>query len=156
MRWLIDGYNVIGRDVGLTGDDARGLEPRRRALHARMIAAAQRTGDVFVVVFDGEARNQPAPAQGQIEIVFSRPPEKADDVLMRLDPMGPPQLGERFDGERGAGGHGDHPRVVHPRVERDVNPADHDLFGGRGGGEGAVEYRVGRDGLPPPRIRRSR
>jgi hypothetical protein len=45
---------------------------------------ARRLGDEFVVVFDG-ALPLPAPGEaGQIRFVFSRAPETADDVVVRL------------------------------------------------------------------------
>jgi predicted RNA-binding protein with PIN domain len=84
MRWLVDGYNVIRQDPDLRGAEAAGLEAGRRALLAVIAAAARRTGDRFTVVFDGAPGSRPAAAPGQVEIVFSRPPETADDVLRRL------------------------------------------------------------------------
>jgi predicted RNA-binding protein with PIN domain len=84
MRWLVDGYNVIRRDPDLAQHEARGLEDGRAAL-LRVIASAARTsGDPFTVVFDGARRSGGAAAGGQVQIVFSRPPETADDVLRRL------------------------------------------------------------------------
>src|SRR2546428_9384532 len=51
----------------------------------RLVARAARAGgDRFTVVFDGAPASRPAPAGGQVEVIFSRPPEKADDVLARL------------------------------------------------------------------------
>src|SRR2546428_13285928 len=51
----------------------------------RLVARAARAGgDRFTVVFDGAPASRPAPAAGQLEVIFSRPPEKADDVLARL------------------------------------------------------------------------
>jgi predicted RNA-binding protein with PIN domain len=84
MRWLIDGYNVIRRAPELAQHEARGLEDGRAAL-LRLIAAAARTsGDPFTVVFDGARPAGGAPAGGQVQVMFSRPPETADDVLRRL------------------------------------------------------------------------
>jgi predicted RNA-binding protein with PIN domain len=84
MRWLIDGYNVIRRDPELAQHEARALEDGRAAL-LRLIAAAARTsGDPFTVVFDGARRTGGVPAGGQVQVMFSRPPETADDVLRRL------------------------------------------------------------------------
>jgi predicted RNA-binding protein with PIN domain len=56
----------------------------RRALLALVAAAARRTGDRFTVVFDGAPGPALAPSGGQVQVVFSRPPETADDVLIRL------------------------------------------------------------------------
>jgi predicted RNA-binding protein with PIN domain len=84
VRWLIDGYNVIRRDPDLAGLDRRSLDEGRRAL-LRVIAHAARTSrDDFVVVFDGARRGAGPPPAARVTIVFSEPPEKADDVLVRM------------------------------------------------------------------------
>jgi predicted RNA-binding protein with PIN domain len=84
MRWLIDGYNVIRRDPDLRAHEAESLEAGRRALLVLVAHAARAGGDRFTVVFDGAPASRSAPAAGQVEVSFSRPPEKADDVLVRL------------------------------------------------------------------------
>ncbi|MBI1847732.1 MAG: NYN domain-containing protein [Candidatus Rokubacteria bacterium] len=84
MRWLIDGYNVIRRDPDLRGAEERGLESGRRALLALVAGAARRSTDRFTVVFDGAPGGAPTGSHGQVETLFSRPPQKADDVLARL------------------------------------------------------------------------
>ena len=83
MRWLIDGYNVIRGDADLRAAEAGGLEAGRAALLGRLAAVARRSSDRFTVVFDG-APGRSAPSPGRLEVLFSRPPEKADDVLVRL------------------------------------------------------------------------
>jgi uncharacterized protein len=84
VRWLVDGYNVIRRDADLRGHEQDSLEAGRTALLAAIAAAARRTGDQFTVVFDGARRDaRPAPS-GQVQVVFSRPPELADDVLRAM------------------------------------------------------------------------
>ena len=45
---------------------------------------AQRLGDEFIVVFDGARQVSDAEGAGQVQFVFSRPPETADDVVIRL------------------------------------------------------------------------
>ena len=85
MRWLIDGYNVIRRDADLRAAEAGGgLHAGRAALLRLVAGAARRHSDHFTVVFDGAPGVGPAESPGQVEVIFSRPPEKADDVLMRL------------------------------------------------------------------------
>jgi predicted RNA-binding protein with PIN domain len=84
MRWIVDGYNVIRRDPDLAGAEASGLEPGRAALLRVVIGAAQRTGDPFTVVFDGAPGHVAPGGSGQIDLVFSRPPETADDVVVAL------------------------------------------------------------------------
>jgi len=84
MKWFVDGYNVIRRDADLRGRESESLEAGRTALLAAVAAAARRTGDQFTVVFDGARRDASPPMTGQVQIVFSRPPETADDVLRAL------------------------------------------------------------------------
>ena len=88
MRWLIDGYNVIRRDPDLRGREAEGLPAGRAALLRRLAVVARERDDTFTVVFDGArlraAGDADAAPAGRVEVVFSRPPDTADDVLRRL------------------------------------------------------------------------
>jgi predicted RNA-binding protein with PIN domain len=84
MHWLIDGYNVIRGDPDLRGAEERSLQTGRVELLRLVAGAARRTGDPFTVVFDGAPIRSAAPTPGLVEVVFSRPPESADDVLGRL------------------------------------------------------------------------
>jgi predicted RNA-binding protein with PIN domain len=85
VRWLIDGYNVIRRDADLHGvEETGGLEAGRRALLRLVAGAARRSSDRFTVVFDGARPHGPGPLSGQVEVLFSRPPRKADEVLVDL------------------------------------------------------------------------
>ena len=94
VRWLIDGYNVIRQDpesqrAERLADRRSGgpgaLEAARAALVRRVVEAHRRSGDPFTIVFDGvRGHAATGPAGGRIEIVFSRSPETADDVLVRL------------------------------------------------------------------------
>jgi len=81
VKWLVDGYNVIRRDAELRGHEENSLEAGRSALLAAVAGAARRTGDQFTVVFDGARRDTAPGAGGQVQVVFSRPPQTADDVL---------------------------------------------------------------------------
>jgi predicted RNA-binding protein with PIN domain len=83
IHWFIDGYNVIRRDADLKGAEARGLEAGRAALLALVARLAREVADEFTVVFDGARRSGGAPSPGRVQVVFSRPPETADDVLRR-------------------------------------------------------------------------
>lgn len=84
MRWLVDGYNVIRRDPELRAREAESLESGRRAL-VHLIARARRAlQDEFTVVFDGARIDGVSPTAGRIRVVFSRPPQTADDELMKL------------------------------------------------------------------------
>jgi predicted RNA-binding protein with PIN domain len=84
MRWLIDGYNVIRGDPDLRGAEAQALAAGRTALLHRVAAVAREMTDHFTVVFDGAVRHGEAPGPAKLEVVFSRPPSTADDVLRRL------------------------------------------------------------------------
>jgi predicted RNA-binding protein with PIN domain len=85
MLWLIDGYNVIRRDPDLRSHEAQNLDAGRRAL-VRLVKQLARTvpRDEFVVVFDGARMDSAPPAESQVRILFSRPPETADDLIIRL------------------------------------------------------------------------
>src|SRR5262245_19146646 len=84
MRWLIDGYNVIRRDPDLRDREREGLEAGRAALLAILARVATRLSDNFPVVFDGAQRRGGSPSPGRVQVIFSRPPETADDVLRWL------------------------------------------------------------------------
>jgi predicted RNA-binding protein with PIN domain len=84
MQWLLDGYNVIRRDPELRAHEAESLEAGRAALLALLARVAARVSDAFTVVFDGARRTGGATGTGRVQVVFSRPPETADDVLRRL------------------------------------------------------------------------
>jgi len=90
VRWLIDGYNVIRRDPELSGLDRRNLEEGRHALLRMLARVARVSRDDFVVVFDGVRRSAGSPPALRVRTLFSRPPEKADDVLIRLAREGGP------------------------------------------------------------------
>ncbi|PYM16726.1 MAG: hypothetical protein DMD81_11720 [Candidatus Rokuibacteriota bacterium] len=93
MQWLLDGYNVLRADpesrraetlAGRRGAGRGPLEAGRAALVRRVAEAQRRSGDSFTIVFDGvRGRDVVAPG-GPIDIVFSRPPAIADDVLIHL------------------------------------------------------------------------
>jgi predicted RNA-binding protein with PIN domain len=84
MKWLVDGYNVIRRDPDLRGREAESLQAGRLALLHLLARVARESREEFMVVFDGARRVGDAPAPGRVQVVFSRPPESADDVLIRL------------------------------------------------------------------------
>ena len=84
MRWLIDGYNVIRRDPELRGRESESLEAGRRALVHHLARAHREPRDEFTVVFDGARVSGSSPSEGQIRVIFSRPPMTADDELIRL------------------------------------------------------------------------
>jgi hypothetical protein len=81
---VIDGYNVIRRDPDLRGREAEGLPAGRAALLALVAGLARGVPDDFTVVFDGARRTALPPPGGRVRVVFSRPPESADDVVRAL------------------------------------------------------------------------
>lgn len=84
MRWLLDGYNVIRRDPQMRSREAARLADGRAALLQLVAAVAQRCGDDFTIVFDGARLAGGEPVGGRVQVVFSRPPQNADQVLIRL------------------------------------------------------------------------
>ena len=83
MKIIIDGYNVIGSDSGLTGN----LERRRNLLVQRLAGYHKNKGHHITVVFDGWRSGSIDEVQQNrdgICIVYSRLGEKADSVIVRL------------------------------------------------------------------------
>jgi predicted RNA-binding protein with PIN domain len=81
---VLDGYNLIRRDPDLRDREGESLEAGRAALLALVGRLARESPDEFTVVFDGARRTGGAPGAGRVQVIFSRPPETADDVLRRL------------------------------------------------------------------------
>ena len=83
IHLIIDGYNLLGVQGGLTGD----VEARREALIRNLAGYRQRKGFPLTVVFDGWRSGYPV-EQSQwregIEVVYSRQGEQADAVIKRL------------------------------------------------------------------------
>src|SRR5690349_21661558 len=84
MTGLVDGYNVIRHDAEMRDRETGRLEAGRTALLALLASVAREVSDDFMVVFDGAHRRGGAPTGGRVQVLFSRPPETADDVLRRL------------------------------------------------------------------------
>jgi predicted RNA-binding protein with PIN domain len=81
---VLDGYNLIRRDPDLRAREQESLAAGRDALLVLVARVARESRDEFTVVFDGARRTGGAPAGGRVQVIFSRPPETADDVLRRL------------------------------------------------------------------------
>ena len=64
--------------------EAERLADGRTALLHLVAAVARRCGDDFTVVFDGARAAGGETAGGQVQVIFSRPPQNADQVLIRL------------------------------------------------------------------------
>ena len=83
---LIDGYNVLKATPHFHRQERLSLEAARQALQQTLIHYAQRTGARITLVFDGDEGVDLPPVsapQDQVQIVFSHPPEKADDLIKK-------------------------------------------------------------------------
>jgi len=83
MDIIIDGYNLIGSQTGLSGN----LEGKRSWLVQQLVNYQRRKGYRVTIVFDGwrsggldEAKEK----SDEVSIVYSRLGEKADNVVIRL------------------------------------------------------------------------
>lgn len=82
--WVIDGYNLIHR--GWPASSRGSLEDARRLLEARLASYQRATKDCeLVLVYDGKSGYFPGRAGSPgLRVVFSRPPETADDKVLEL------------------------------------------------------------------------
>jgi uncharacterized protein len=87
MHIIIDGYNLIRQSDSLRRHEKQSLEAGRRALTHKLSEYQRKKGHKITVVFDGwetgsalEERDR----QGNINIIYSRRGEKADDVIKRI------------------------------------------------------------------------
>jgi len=81
---IVDGYNLILRSPRLKPGPQRTLREARDKL-VNLLAWMMGGNDArFVVVFDGAALPGRDESTGRVQAVYSRPPEKADDVIRRL------------------------------------------------------------------------
>jgi uncharacterized protein len=82
MELIIDGYNLIGSDAGLTGN----LEHKRNWLVQQLADYHRIKGHAVTVVFDGwrsGSSNEVEQKRDGISVVFSRLGELADSVIVR-------------------------------------------------------------------------
>jgi len=80
---LVDGYNLILRTPVLRPGDGRTLRQSR----SKLISLLSWTVDPrvhFLVVFDGAAVRGRDSREGRVEVRYSKPPEKADDLIRAL------------------------------------------------------------------------
>jgi predicted RNA-binding protein with PIN domain len=82
---IIDGYNLIHRTPELKPGPDRTLEESREKL-LNLLSWGFGAGDArFLVVFDGASGGGGGdPGSERIEVRFSRPPDKADDLIRRI------------------------------------------------------------------------
>ena len=83
MDIIIDGYNLIGSERGLTG----GLEHQRNWLLQRLSRYQELRGHTVALVFDGwksGLTDEVSQDKQGVRVIFSRQGEKADSVIVRL------------------------------------------------------------------------
>ena len=82
---VIDGYNLIHRTPQLKpGVDGRTLRDSREKLLNLLSWMMGGEAARFIVVFDGAEDGGRDEKSGRIDVRWSRPPEKADDLIRRL------------------------------------------------------------------------
>lgn len=82
MEIIVDGYNLIGGDAGLTGN----LEHKRNWLVQQLADYQRIKGHAVTVVFDGwrfGSSDEVEQKRDGVSIVFSRLGEPADNVIVR-------------------------------------------------------------------------
>ena len=131
---IVDGYNIILRSPRLKPGEGRTLRDSRDKL-VNLLAWMMGANDTrFVVVFDGADLSDRDEVSGRVHVIYSRPPEKADDVIRRMV-------------EKKVGGD-EHITVVTADIEvarharamgADVSLADLFLAAALGGGAGGEE-----------------
>lgn len=83
---LVDGYNVIKADPLLSRREQVSLEAGRDGLQQSLISYARRSGTRITLYFDGDEGLDCAPVSSRrdsVQVLFSRPPEKADDLIKK-------------------------------------------------------------------------
>ncbi len=81
---VIDGYNIIHRAPELRPGPDRTLRESREKL-LNLLAWGYGGGEArFIVVFDGAESGGRDESEGRVEVVYSRPPDKADDLIRRI------------------------------------------------------------------------
>lgn len=84
-QYIIDGYNVIHRIDRFRAQMVQSLEKGRSALITKLSSFQSRRRVSVTVVFDGDHAPGVYPeSRGSVEILFSKPPKKADDLIKRL------------------------------------------------------------------------
>ncbi len=81
---LVDGYNVILRSPRLRPGPGRTLRESRDKLLNLLAWMLGGDDTRFVVVFDGAGEAGRDEPRGRVQVMWSRPPEKADDVIRGL------------------------------------------------------------------------
>jgi len=141
---LVDGYNLILRSARLKPGPNRTLREARDKLVNLLSWMMGGNNARFIVVFDGAEFSGRDESSGRVQVMYSRPPEKADDVIRRI-------VEKRVGGE-------EHITVVTADIEvarharamgADVSLADLFLASAVGGGEAGQAEDAGEDAEKP-------
>jgi uncharacterized protein len=81
---LVDGYNVIKRNVSFQALSAKSLADARQLLVNQLVSRYRHTPHQVIVVFDGEGVSEQSTQNRRIRIIYSRAGETADSVISRL------------------------------------------------------------------------
>ena len=81
---IVDGYNLILRTPRLQPGDGRTLRESREKLVNLLSWALGGDQVKFIVVFDGTRESGQAETSARVEVMFSKPPHSADDVIRDL------------------------------------------------------------------------
>ena len=81
---LVDGYNVIKRDVAFQTLSAKSLAAARQLLIDQLVSRYRHTPHQVIVVFDGEGVSEQSTRDRRVRIIYSRAGETADSVIARL------------------------------------------------------------------------
>ncbi|MGD0020946.1 MAG: NYN domain-containing protein [Smithellaceae bacterium] len=87
MHILVDGYNLIRQSDFLRRFEHKSLEAGRLALMAKLADYKRKKGHRITVVFDGwkgGSMEEERDRHGNIEIIYSRQGERADEVIKRI------------------------------------------------------------------------
>jgi uncharacterized protein len=81
---LVDGYNVIKRDVSFQTLSAKRLAAARQLLVDQLASRYRHTPHQIIVVFDGDGVSEQSVQDRHVRIIYSRAGETADSVIARL------------------------------------------------------------------------
>jgi predicted RNA-binding protein with PIN domain len=81
---IVDGYNVIHRSPHFRPGEGRSLRDSRDKLVNLLSWTVGGEAVRIVVVFDGAESSGRDERSGRVEVRYSRPPDKADDVIRRM------------------------------------------------------------------------
>lgn len=81
---VLDGYNIVHRAPQLKPGPGRSLRQAREKLVNLLSWMMGSEAARFLVVWDGAEGGGRDERSGRVEVRFSRPPEKADDLIRRI------------------------------------------------------------------------